>query len=75
MTDWLLALASTVILGSESRGTDAHILLSHDSGSRATVSGNNVSKFGVLYHFNAPSQHLPGGSEENYKTPESGWPT
>jgi hypothetical protein len=31
----LLALASTVILGSESRGTHDHILLSHYSGSRA----------------------------------------
>jgi hypothetical protein len=32
----LLVLASTVILGSESRGTQDHILLSHDSGSRPT---------------------------------------
>jgi hypothetical protein len=41
--DWLtakllLALASTVLLGSESRGTNDHILLSHVSGSRATFS-------------------------------------
>jgi hypothetical protein len=32
----LLALASTVILGSESHGTHGHILVSHDSGSHAT---------------------------------------
>jgi hypothetical protein len=34
---WLLAFASIVILGFESRGTHDHILLSHVSGSRATV--------------------------------------
>jgi hypothetical protein len=34
----LLVLASTVILGSQSGGTHDHILLSHDSGSRATFS-------------------------------------
>jgi hypothetical protein len=34
----LLALASIVILGFESRGTHDHILLSHVSGSRATRS-------------------------------------
>jgi hypothetical protein len=33
----LLALASTVILGSESRGAHDHISLSHDFGSRATL--------------------------------------
>jgi hypothetical protein len=33
----LLALATTVIFGSESRGTHDHILLSNVSGSRATV--------------------------------------
>jgi hypothetical protein len=33
----LLVLASTVTLGSESRGTHDHILLSHDSGSRETI--------------------------------------
>jgi hypothetical protein len=32
----LVVLASTIILGSESRGPDDHILLSHDSGSRIT---------------------------------------
>jgi hypothetical protein len=35
-TELLLVLASTVILGLESRGTHNHILLSHVSGSRAT---------------------------------------
>jgi hypothetical protein len=39
--DWfgklLLALASTIILSSESRGTHGHILLSHDFVSRATL--------------------------------------
>jgi hypothetical protein len=34
----LLALASTVILGSGSCGTHEHIFLSHDSGSRETLS-------------------------------------
>jgi hypothetical protein len=33
---FFMVLASTVILGSESRGTQEHILLSPDSGSRAT---------------------------------------
>jgi hypothetical protein len=33
----LLVLASKVILGSEFHGTQDHIFLSHDSGSRATV--------------------------------------
>jgi hypothetical protein len=33
---FLLALASTAILGPEFRCTDDHIVLSHDSGSRAT---------------------------------------
>jgi hypothetical protein len=35
---FLLALVSTIILGSEFRGTHEHILLSHDSGSRAAES-------------------------------------
>jgi hypothetical protein len=35
-TDWLLALASTVILGSETHGTHAHILPSDCSGSLQT---------------------------------------
>jgi hypothetical protein len=34
---FLLVLASTVILGSESRGTHNHILLSHDPGSLAVL--------------------------------------
>jgi hypothetical protein len=34
----LLATASTVILGSGSRGTHEHTFLSHDSDSRATIS-------------------------------------
>jgi hypothetical protein len=45
----LLALASTVILGSEPRGTHDHILLSHDSGCRATVTVENLI---------APNVHL-----------------
>jgi hypothetical protein len=39
----LLTLASTVILGSESRGTHDHILRSHDSGCRATHSLDSES--------------------------------
>jgi hypothetical protein len=35
---FLLVLASTIILGSEFHGTHDHILLSHDSGSHATLS-------------------------------------
>jgi hypothetical protein len=34
---FLLAVAGTVILGSESHRTHYHILLSHDSGSHATL--------------------------------------
>jgi hypothetical protein len=34
----LMALASIVILGSNSHGTHDHILLSHDPGSRLTLS-------------------------------------
>jgi hypothetical protein len=45
----LLALASTVILGSESRGTHDHILQSHVSGSRATFSSFFCSKSKSLY--------------------------
>jgi hypothetical protein len=33
----LMVLASRVIIGSESRGTHDHILLSHDSRRRATI--------------------------------------
>jgi hypothetical protein len=39
---FLLVLASTFILGSESRGTH-HILLSHDSGSRATLTPDSLT--------------------------------
>jgi hypothetical protein len=42
----LLVLASTVILGLESRGTHAHILLSHVSGSCATF--NEQASYSVF---------------------------
>jgi hypothetical protein len=45
----LLALGSTVILDSGSRGTHDHIFLSHDSGSLATTSPLSLGRFGNLY--------------------------
>jgi hypothetical protein len=38
----LLALASTVMLGSESRGTSHHILLSHNSANRDSLTLNLI---------------------------------
>jgi hypothetical protein len=44
----LLVLASTVILGSESRGTEDRILLSHDSGSHATHTTRSEEQCGEM---------------------------
>jgi hypothetical protein len=52
----LLALASTVILGSESRWTHDHILLSHDSGSRATLTHSHIS-LGKVHSLSCPHEN------------------
>jgi hypothetical protein len=46
---FLLVLASTAILGSESHGTHDHILLSDDSGSFQTISFSILSSNNLLH--------------------------
>jgi hypothetical protein len=55
----LLVLASTVILGFQSRGTHDRtlILLSHDSESRATLSYYRLD-FCVIYKYSVRTQHV-----------------